>query len=182
MHKGHLIREHKQQQMFQCKSVIDQHKWHFPGAPVSFPLHFKLDCNTFVAVHEYANSTSAHDTVLEHRFSPTQTPFTSWQYANERGQGWSCAVSSSRFHTINTACVHTQSCILHHTSEEITPTQQYTKIRIDCITRHATQDIEIKIYKYNLRSQLEIDTSTFYYWYMVAARGDRPTPTEKREY
>ena len=36
-----------------------------------------------VAVHEYANSTSAHDTVLEHRFSPTQTPFTSWQYANE---------------------------------------------------------------------------------------------------
>ena len=37
-----------------------------------------------VAVHEYANSTSAHDTVLEHRFSPTRTPFTSWQYANER--------------------------------------------------------------------------------------------------
>ena len=36
-----------------------------------------------VAVHEYANSTSAHDTVLEHRFSPTQMPFTSWQYANE---------------------------------------------------------------------------------------------------
>ena len=36
-----------------------------------------------VAVHEYANSTSAHDTVLEHRFSPTRTPFTSWQYANE---------------------------------------------------------------------------------------------------
>ena len=64
-----------------------------------------------VAVHEYANSTSAHDTVLEHRFSPMQMPFTSWQYANERGQGWSCAVSSSRFHTINTACVHTQSCI-----------------------------------------------------------------------
>ena len=30
-----------------------------------------------VAVHEYANSTSAHDTVLEHRFSPTRTPFTS---------------------------------------------------------------------------------------------------------
>ena len=27
--------------------------------------------NIFVAVHEYANSTSAHDTVLEHRFSPT---------------------------------------------------------------------------------------------------------------
>ena len=77
-----------------------------------------------VAVHEYANSTSAHDTVLEHRFSPTRTPFTSWQYANERGQGWSCAVSSSRFHTINTARVHTQSCILHHTSEETTPTQQ----------------------------------------------------------
>ena len=67
-----------------------------------------------VAVHEYANSTSAHDTVLEHRFSPTQTPFTSWQYANERGQGWSCAVSSSRFHTINTARVHTQSCIPSH--------------------------------------------------------------------
>ena len=40
-----------------------------------------------VAVHEYANSTSAHDTVLEHRFSPTRMPFTSWQYANERGQG-----------------------------------------------------------------------------------------------
>ena len=31
----------------------------------------------FVAVHEYANSTSAHDTVLEHRFSPTRMPFTS---------------------------------------------------------------------------------------------------------
>ena len=30
-----------------------------------------------VAVHEYANGTSAHDTVLEHRFSPTRTPFTS---------------------------------------------------------------------------------------------------------
>ena len=30
-----------------------------------------------VAVHEYANSTSAHDTVLEHRFSPMQMPFTS---------------------------------------------------------------------------------------------------------
>ena len=30
-----------------------------------------------VAVHEYANSTSAHDTVLEHRFSPPRTPFTS---------------------------------------------------------------------------------------------------------
>ena len=43
--------------------------------------------NLDVAVHEYANSTSAHDTVLEHRFSPTRTPFTSWQYANERGQG-----------------------------------------------------------------------------------------------
>ena len=40
-----------------------------------------------VAVHEYANSTSAHDTVLEHRFSPMQMPFTSWQYANEQGQG-----------------------------------------------------------------------------------------------
>ena len=25
--------------------------------------------NVSVAVHEYANSTSAHDTVLEHRFS-----------------------------------------------------------------------------------------------------------------
>ena len=47
VHKDHLIREHKQQQMFQCKSVIDQHKGHFPGAPVSFPLHYKLDCNTF---------------------------------------------------------------------------------------------------------------------------------------
>ena len=46
--------------------------------------HFKEGS---VAVHEYANSTSAHDTVLEHRFSPTRTPFTSWQYANERGQG-----------------------------------------------------------------------------------------------
>ena len=40
-----------------------------------------------VAVHEYANSTSAHDTVLEHRFSPMRMPFTSWQYANEQGQG-----------------------------------------------------------------------------------------------
>ena len=30
-----------------------------------------------VAVHEYANSTSAHDTVLEHRFSPMRMPFTS---------------------------------------------------------------------------------------------------------
>ena len=29
-----------------------------------------------VAVHEYANGTSAHDTVLEHRFSPTQMAFT----------------------------------------------------------------------------------------------------------
>ena len=47
VHEGHLIREHKQQQMFQCKSVIDQHKRHFPGAPVSFPLHYNLDCNTF---------------------------------------------------------------------------------------------------------------------------------------
>ena len=49
----------------------------------------KCHCNlkSNVAVHEYANSTSAHDTVLEHRFSPTRTPFTSWQYANERGQG-----------------------------------------------------------------------------------------------
>ena len=47
VHEGHLIREHKQQQMFQCKSVIDQHKQHFPGAPVSFPLHYKLDCDTF---------------------------------------------------------------------------------------------------------------------------------------
>ena len=47
VHEGHLIREHKQQQMFQCKSVIDQHKQHFPGAPVSFPLHYNLDCNTF---------------------------------------------------------------------------------------------------------------------------------------
>ena len=37
-----------------------------------------LDCKEIlskvsVAVHEYANSTSAHDTVLEHRFSPTRT-------------------------------------------------------------------------------------------------------------
>ena len=47
VHEGHLIREHKQQQVFQCKSVTDQHKWHFPGAPVSFPLHYNLDCNTF---------------------------------------------------------------------------------------------------------------------------------------
>ena len=47
VHEGQLIREHKQQQMFQCKSVIDQHKWHFPGAPVSFLLHYNLDCNTF---------------------------------------------------------------------------------------------------------------------------------------
>ena len=30
-----------------------------------------------VAVYEYANSTSAHDTVLEHRFSPMCTSFTS---------------------------------------------------------------------------------------------------------
>ena len=30
----------------------------------------------FVAVHEYANGTSAHDTVLEHRFSPMQMAFT----------------------------------------------------------------------------------------------------------
>ena len=28
-----------------------------------------------VAVHEYANGTSAHDTVLEHRFSPTRMSF-----------------------------------------------------------------------------------------------------------
>ena len=30
-----------------------------------------------VAVYEYANSTSAHDTVLEHRFSPMHTSFSS---------------------------------------------------------------------------------------------------------
>ena len=30
-----------------------------------------------VAVYEYANSTSAHDTVLEHRFSPMHTSLTS---------------------------------------------------------------------------------------------------------
>ena len=30
-----------------------------------------------VAVYEYANSTSAHDTVLEHRFSPMHMSFTS---------------------------------------------------------------------------------------------------------
>ena len=47
VHKGHLIREHKQQQVFQCKLVIDQHRWHFPGAPVSFPLYYNLHCNTF---------------------------------------------------------------------------------------------------------------------------------------
>ena len=47
VHEGHLIREHKQQQLFQCKLVIDQHKQHFPGAPVSFPLHYNLNCNTF---------------------------------------------------------------------------------------------------------------------------------------
>ena len=39
--------------------------------------HFKTHHPEIVAVHEYANSTSAHDTVLEHRFSPTRTPLTS---------------------------------------------------------------------------------------------------------
>ena len=34
-------------------------------------------CINLVAVYEYANSTSAHDTVLEHRFSPMHTSFTS---------------------------------------------------------------------------------------------------------
>ena len=47
-------------------------------------LLFMILITRIVAVHEYANSTSAHDTVLEHRFSPTRMPFTSWQYANER--------------------------------------------------------------------------------------------------
>ena len=34
-------------------------------------VHYQQIGSAFVAVHEYANSTSAHDTVLEHRFSPT---------------------------------------------------------------------------------------------------------------
>ena len=62
---------------------------HNSGLSLSFKalpvFHISLNCvqNFFhckkgdVAVHEYANSTSAHDTVLEHRFSPTQTSFTS---------------------------------------------------------------------------------------------------------
>ena len=58
-------------------------------------------------------------------------------------------MSSSRFHTINTACVHTQSCIPSHTSEETTPTQHYTKIRFDCNTSHATQDKNKDYNKYN---------------------------------
>ena len=56
-------------------------------------------------------------------------------------------MSSSRFHTINTARVHTQSLIPSHTSEETTPTQQYSKDKI-IVNSHATRYIN-KDYKHN---------------------------------
>ena len=38
--------------------------------------YHSFEMYVIVAVYEYANGTSAHDTVLEHRFSPMRTPFT----------------------------------------------------------------------------------------------------------
>ena len=66
VHEGHLIREHKQQQVFQCKSVIDQHKQHFPGAPVSFPLHYNLDCNTFAQKAAIMNFLTIQDVMAQY--------------------------------------------------------------------------------------------------------------------
>ena len=61
--------QHRGKKIFMTKSYYRQDNNKSPN-------YTKLALQS-VAVHEYANSTSAHDTVLEHRFSPMRTPFTS---------------------------------------------------------------------------------------------------------
>ena len=85
-----------------------------------------------IAVYEYANwhicpwhSFGAQIQPLCKRPSPQS------QYANVWGQGWSCAMSSSRFHTINTPCVHTST---HFTTDII----EITSPALQIIPEHST--------------------------------------------
>ena len=83
-------------------------------------------------------------------------------------------MSSSRFHSINTPRIHTQSCIPSHTSTEITPALQI-KIKhlhdwILNIVRATLWDHSNKRHHHHLN------------YYMVAAEETNPRQTERKIY